>query len=323
MQKKTINIIVIVLVVSVISVGAFSLFSKDRGNAPSEYTEDTEITEYRGEKYLPKENIETVLLMGLDKFDMEADDIAYINMQQSDLMLLFVIDHNSNQCELLHINRDTMTEIQRLGVGGDKAGTFTGQICLAHSYGSGDADSNINAVTAVEGLLGHNITIDHYISLTMEAVSILNDAVGGVPVEITEDMTNTDPEFVNGSTVTLTGEQALKFVRARGELADDSNLSRMERQQKYMDSFTEKLMESIASDSSFMKKMILKINPYMKSDISANGLEVLGETLGEAERMPLRTIKGEAKQGKKFTEFYADEEDLEKNVMELFFEKTE
>ena len=321
MQKKTINIIVIVLVISVVIVGAFFLFSKDRSNAPSDFTEDTGVIEYNGDKYAPKENIETILLMGLDKFDMEVDEIAYINMQQSDLMLLFVIDHNKNECELLHINRDTMTEIQRLGVGGDKAGTFTGQICLAHAYGSGEADSNLNAVSALEGLLGHDITIDHYISLTMEAVGILNDAVGGVPVEITEDMTATDPEFVNGSTVTLTGEKALKYVRARGELADDSNLNRMERQQQYMDGFTEKLMTAISEDSGFMHKMILKINPYMKSDISANGLEALGDTLGEVERKPLRTIKGEAKQGKKFIEFYPDQDDLEKNVIELFYEK--
>ena len=35
--------------------------------------------------------------------------------------------------QILQLNRDTMTEITRLGVFGDEAGTFTGQLALAHT----------------------------------------------------------------------------------------------------------------------------------------------------------------------------------------------
>ena len=36
--------------------------------------------------------------------------------------------------------------------------------------------------------------IDHYMTLTMDAVGILNDLAGGVTLEVLDDMTELDPE---------------------------------------------------------------------------------------------------------------------------------
>ena len=48
----------------------------------------------------------------------------------------------------IQLNRDTMTEIQILGVNGEPAVTMTGQLALAHTYGSGEEDSCENTVLA-------------------------------------------------------------------------------------------------------------------------------------------------------------------------------
>ena len=106
-----------------------------------------------------------------------------------------------------------MTQIQILGVTEEPAGSFTGQLALAHTYGSGEEDSCENTVLAVSNLL-YGMEIDHYVSLTMDGVALLNDLVGGVPVEVLDDFSGIDDSLVQGETVTLRGRQALTYVRS-------------------------------------------------------------------------------------------------------------
>ena len=319
LQKRTLKIVLILACIFVIVLGAFFLYNNSKDNAPFNNMEESQLIEFEGKKYEKKENMETILLMGLDKYEDSKKEGAYVNDQQSDLMMLITIDYDKKTCNLLHINRDTMTEIERLGVTGDVADRFIGQICLAHTYGSGGSDSNINARNAVEGLFGDLIDINHYISMTMDGVAILNDSIGGVTVNITDDMTTADSSFVQGSTVTLGGEQALKYVRARGSLEDDSNLARMERQKQYMEGFINGLKNSIEGNPNFLSESMLKISNYLESNITANGFDELGNTLKNFEIEPIETLKGEAKQGKKYIEFYADKTEIKRFIISKLY----
>ena len=166
-----------------------------------------EITYYNGTAYAKREDLETVLLLGVDKFEGETPE-GYVNNQQADFLLLLVMDKQHETCTPIQLNRDTMTEIQILGVTGEPAGTFTGQLALAHTYGSGEEDSCENTVLAVSNLL-YGMEIDHYVSLTMDGVALLNDLVGGVTVEVLDDFSGIDDSLVQGETVTLQGQQAL------------------------------------------------------------------------------------------------------------------
>ena len=91
-----------------------------------------EITYYNGTAYARREDLETVLLLGVDKFEGETPE-GYINNQQADFLLLLVMDKQHETCTPIQLNRDTMTQIQILGVTGEPAGTFTGQLALAHT----------------------------------------------------------------------------------------------------------------------------------------------------------------------------------------------
>ena len=114
--------------------------------------DDREITYYNGTAYAKREDLETVLLLGVDKFEGETPE-GYVNNQQTDFLLLLVMDKQHETCTPIQLNRDTMTQIQILGVTGEPAGTFTGQLALAHTYGSGEEDSCENTVLAVSNLL--------------------------------------------------------------------------------------------------------------------------------------------------------------------------
>ena len=280
-----------------------------------------EITYYNGTAYARREDLETVLLLGVDKFEGETPE-GYINNQQADFLLLLVMDKQNETCTPIQLNRDTMTQIQILGVTGEPAGTFTGQLALAHTYGSGEEDSCENTVLAVENLL-YGMEIDHYISLTMDGVALLNDLVGGVTVEVLDDFSGIDESLVQGETVTLQGQQALTYVRSRGGMEDSSNLHRMERQRQYLSALQQQLKAAVQQEDGFTLDALLQLNEYMVSDCTVNQLSDLGDSLATYQVGDILTTPGDAQEGEEFMEFTVDEDALQQLVMDVFYEPVE
>ncbi len=270
-------------------------------------------------KYVFRDDLQTILFMGLDKFEAPVEKMGYLNDQQCDFLLLMILDEKSQTVDVLHLNRDTMTEIRRLGVGGGNAGKFTGQLALSHTYGSGGSDSCLNVTRSVSKLL-KGVRVDHYVAMTMAGVAKLNDLAGGVDVEIPVDMTMVDPAFEKGATVHLEGEQALLFVRSRGLLEDSTNLSRMERQREYLTGLYGKLLNAKNSDNNFTTRSLVEMSSYFQSDLTVNQLSSLADKMAECELKPFTTIEGEAVKGEEFMEFYVDEESLDSVVRTLFCE---
>lgn len=280
-----------------------------------------EITYYNGTAYARREDLETVLLLGVDKFEGETPE-GYVNNQQTDFLLLLVMDKENETCTPIQLNRDTMTQIQILGVTGEPAGTFTGQLALAHTYGSGEEDSCENTVLAVENLL-YGVGIDHYVSLTMDGVALLNDLVGGVTVEVLDDFSGIDDTLVQGETVTLKGQQALTYVRSRGGLEDSSNLHRMERQRQYLSALQQQLKAAVQQEDGFTLDALLQLNEYMVSDCTVNQLSDLGDSLAAYQVSDILTTPGDAQEGEEFMEFTVDEAALQQLVMDVFYEPVE
>lgn len=280
-----------------------------------------EITYYNGTAYAKRENLETVLLLGVDKFEGETPE-GYLNNQQADFLLLLVMDKENETCTPIQLNRDTMTQIQILGVTGEPAGTFTGQLALAHTYGSGEEDSCENTVLAVENLL-YGVGIDHYVSLTMDGVALLNDLVGGVTVEVLDDFSDIDDSLVQGETVTLQGQQALTYVRSRGGMEDSSNLHRMERQRQYLSALQQQLKAAAQQEDGFTLDALLQLNDYMVSDCTVDQLSDLGNSLAAYQVSDILTTPGDAQEGEEFMEFTVDEAALQQLVMDVFYEPVE
>ena len=280
-----------------------------------------EITYYNGTAYAKREDLETVLLLGVDKFEGETPE-GYINNQQADFLLLLVMDKQHETCTPIQLNRDTMTQIQILGVTGEPAGTFTGQLALAHTYGSGEEDSCVNTVLAVENLL-YGVGIDHYVSLTMDGVALLNDLVGGVTVEVLDDFSGIDESLVQGETVTLQGQQALTYVRSRGGLEDSSNLRRMERQLQYLSALQQQLKAAVQQEDGFTLDALLQLNEYMVSDCTVEQLSALADNMAHYQVSDILTTPGDAQEGEEYMEFTVDEYALQQMVMDVFYEPVE
>lgn len=266
-----------------------------------------------------RKGLQTILVMGLDKFERQNNPKGYLNHMQSDFMLLVVVDPANKTIEAVHINRDTMTKVTRLGVFGAEAGSFVEQIALAHTYGSGGSDSCLNSVKAVSNYLG-GMKIDHYMTFTMASVPMINDMVGGVTVKIEDDFSQVDPTLINGQEQTLHGEQALHFVRIRKDVGEQTNIARMRRQRQYMNALYGKMVEAAKADENFIKNLTIQLSDTFMTDCSLSQLDALSKTMAECTLKPFLTIDGEAVVGEEFMEFYPDAQSVQAVVQQLFYE---
>lgn len=279
---------------------------------------------YNGEEYVLKDGIETVLVLGLDKFEGSTDETADRNDKQSDFMMLLVIDNNNRKWTGIHINRDTMAQMNKLDLFGQPTkDKITQQIALAHTYGNGKETSCRNAADAVSELL-LGIKVDHYISVTMDAVPVFNDLVGGVEVEVLDDFTGIDDTLVKGETVTLMGDHALNYVRERYGLEDSSNESRMIRQRQYIRALYEKTLEMDSSDEEFIIDASKKMSEYMVSNYSLTRLQELFQKVSDYRFTEIRYLEGESTLGEdaagiQHIEFTPYEDSIKKVVAELFY----
>ena len=320
-QKRSAVIVVCIAMALVISILVLLFQGQGRFQAgfDSNSSNYGKGLEHNGKWHSFRSDLKTVLIMGLDKYERPEESWGYLNNQQADFLILLVIDESAGDCNILHLNRDTMTEIPRLGVAGDVAGSFVGQLALAHTYGSGGSDSCLNAVKAVSKLLC-GVKIDHYITMTMDGVEKITDLVGGVKVKILDDFSAVDPELVQGQEMVLKGSQALTYVRTRRDLDDSSNLHRMERQRQFMNALYEKLLQCTEDDSEFLVKMLLELSDSVMSDCTPSQLEVLSDLMESCSLKNITPLKGEAVKGDEFMEFFIDEASLKETVISLFCE---
>lgn len=270
---------------------------------------------YNNSWYVPREQLETLLILGIDKRLEGPEAENRSDSEQVDFLALLVLDEETESFRILHLNRDTIADIPMSDAAGIVTGTFRGQLALAHAYGSHDGSRCRNTVRAVEELL-YGSEIDHYLSLTMDAVAVLNDSIGGVVVTLPTDM---DDLGKRGDVVELTGEQALYYVRERSGLEDSSNLMRMERQQQYIGSLLDAFSETTENNKENTLETLIRINEFVVSDCTAEQLSALVEKLGGYKFDGILTLSGKAVEGKEFMEFYIDETAARKTVVDLFY----
>lgn len=319
---------VAIILLLVIGVGLFGVYLWEKRQQKLEadlYAEEEPFVsarttlDYDGTEYTLRGDLDTYLLIGLDKYsETLSNPEHYTNNQQADFLFLVVVDKTNKSYSAIHLNRDAMTEITRLGMSGKKIGSFTGQLALSHTFGSGGKDSCRNTVRAVSGYLC-DVPIEHYLSLTMDAIPILNDLVGGVEVYVKDDFSAIDPSLVQGQTIRLKGQQALTFVRTRYYVGDSSNLSRMERQQAYLDGLYKQITLKLNEDNGFGTKFASKLVDFSVSDLTTDELAGLAERLKDYTFTGIESIGGEAVRGEEYIEFYTDEADLQALVVRVFF----
>ena len=271
--------------------------------------ETAETMEVDGVTYRRRTDLTTILVMGIDH-DSEIEAEGSYQGGQADFQRLIVIDSKNKTVRQLKIDRDTMAEVTVLGMLGNPVGTTQMQISLAHGFGDGREESCGYARDAVSRLL-QGESIDFYLAMSLDGISVLNDLAGGVTVTLEDDFSAADPAMTKGATLTLQGDQAEIFVRRRMDIGEGTNEARMVRQEEYLTQLSAQLESRVQQDQQF-------------TDLAKGRLvnEVWAAKDDTVE--PAIALEGEHKVAEDgFTEFYPTEESIQKAVLELFWEPAE
>ncbi len=276
--------------------------------------------EFNGKTYLPKDNLTTILFIGVDK-DSEETITGFRNGGQADFLRLLIIDHSAKTVSQLAIDRDTMTPIYILGVMGNRTGIRTLQISLSHSFGDGKAQSCELTVEAVSNLL-YSAKIDAYVALNMDGICALNDAVGGVTVTLEDDFSAMDPSMTPGTTLTLHGQQAEIFVRSRRNMSVGTNEARMARQQKYITSLLEMMQAQVRKSYETVSALYDTMDTYLVTNLTKAKLVSEAWEARNYTHAPVWELDGTHIIGSEgFMEFHVDETALQEAVLQLFWQE--
>lgn len=264
--------------------------------------------------------ITNYLLIGVDRSGSDGD--AYQSSVQADFLVLLSIDRRNRTITPLMVDRDTMARVTTYGVFGHPAGARQMQICLAQAFHAKDATGSENTMRALSDLLGH-VTIDRYIAVDIGGIAILNDALGGVEVTLTDDFTAIDPAMQRGATVLLTGKQAEAFVRGRMTVGDGTNAARMRRQQVYLERLLEKLFPrggEKGDTETLLEDALHALDGHLETNLRQ------AEMLSDLQRyagytwQPFAAVQGTHTTGADgFTEFWPDEDALTQLIVSLWF----
>ena len=270
-----------------------------------------------GISYFPRQDITVMLVMGIDQSGPAQHSNYYRNEGSADSVMLLIFDETAQNCNVLYLNRDTMVNIETIGVRGEYAGLAYGQLGLAHTYGSGLEDSCENVKSTLLRMI-HGLTIDYYVSMRLDAIPILNDAVGGVTVNIVDDFSDIDYRLTKGP-VTLHGSQVLTFIQSRRYVGDQMNVTRMERHKEYVSSFLQAFRAKGDEDIDFIVNVYDQVSPYLVTDCSVT---VLTNMMEKYAGYPLNEVvspEGRNILGDEHYEFYLDEEKFDDLILRLFY----
>ncbi|HET9171526.1 MAG TPA: LCP family protein [Actinospica sp.] len=187
-----------------------------------------------------------ILVLGSQTRDGQTEAVHVGNSSKqgtdlSDTAFLMHISANHKWTEVISIPRDLFVPIPACTDRKNPSVTHSAQ-SEGQFYDAMNEGGPACAVATVEQMT--NIRIDHFVELTFDAFIDLTNAVGGVQICVPEPGIN-DPNYsglvLSAGLHTVTGNQALAFVRDRHGLAGGMDTQRIRMQQQFMTALFNKL----------------------------------------------------------------------------------
>ena len=243
-------------------------FHKNDTNIVNKYvTEDEGGIIYKGDRYELNPDVIALLLIGIDKDSVNKDSSVGIN-GQADTLLVAVIDTKSKAVTVIPISRETLVDVNQYTTSGNYSGVANKQICLAYAYGDSVEKSSENVLLSVSRVL-FGINISSYVTMDLDALEKLSNAVGTMEVKVNEDYYDTDSGicYKAGTTIKVKGRSAVNYVHWRTDDIDANNY-RMERQQSFMTAFMNKAGNQISDNFSNVITYYNLMKPYVSTNIT-------------------------------------------------------
>lgn len=196
----------------------------------------------------------SILLLGLD-----TGAKGRTEQGRSDTMIVVTVNPKKKQTTMLSLDRDIYTKIV-----GHQGGAMDK---LNHAYAFGGVEM---AMDSVENLL--DIPLDHYVTINMQGLSDLIDAVGGIKVHNQYHFELDGVELQADTDYTLNGETGLAYSRFRkydeatGMGDPDGDIGRQKRQREVIEKIVNKVM-SLDTVTNY-QKILKAVEKNTKTDLT-------------------------------------------------------
>lgn len=159
--------------------------------------------------------------------------------------------------------------------------------------------------------------------MNLSCIGTVNDAVGGVTVEMDDDYTLYNAKFKKGATVHLQGEEAQEFVQGRDIMVSGSAYSRIGRQKRYLKAFISQAKKTLAQNPALAVNLMSQLSDYMLTDISTDEVLYLSTELSGCnfDEENMQILQGNIQMGEQYEEYYLDDEAVQQTIIDLFYEE--
>lgn len=238
---RAILIVILILVLAIIG-AAVKVYLDVSGSADNAY-ENVDRDNSRNIDFSQEEPF-SILLLGID-----SGDLGRTEQGRSDTLMVATVNPKEKKSTLVSIPRDTYVDI----VGEGK------QDKINHAYAFGGAAMAMDTVS--EFL---DIPMDHYVSINMQGIKELVDAVGGVDVNNDLEFTFDDYTYDFGK-IHLNGDQALGYLRMRHD-DPEGDYGRQGRQRAVVQAVVDKALS--LSGATQYRSILDALEGNMKTDLS-------------------------------------------------------
>jgi LCP family protein required for cell wall assembly len=219
-------LLVALIVFALISVGLFFAYQKLQSNI------GTGRIDVVGDRPIPEvEGALNILVLGSDSRDGAGRIYGpgYTGPGRSDTAVILHISEDRERAYGVSIPRDTVMEIPECktetGISAPRRARFN------EAFTIGGASCSVATIESVTGL-----RIDHYVVINFVGFTEIVDALGGVDVCLKNPINDRDAKLnLQAGQQRLDGKEALGLVRVRKTVGDGGDLSRIERQQYFME----------------------------------------------------------------------------------------
>ena len=281
---------------------------------------------YNNKKYQYNEDVINFLCLGIAKDVPIEEKTAITGLETggegfADAVILVSLNVSSGKIKIFAIPRDTIVPVKVVDSAGYFVRTENIQLTAQHAYGQSATEGAELMVVAVSNLF-YKVPIQRYCSINLAAIPILNDAIGGVDVQVLEDVSGPTGTYHAGDTIHLEGEMARDYVQQRDTNIYGSSLNRLEREKQYMTNYFATAKEAVKNDMTLPLTLYQNLQPNMCTNITVEDIAYL---VPELLKIPLNaedmmTIPGEATWGE-YMEYNVNTDQLKEIVINNFYKE--
>lgn len=243
---------------------------------------------------------------------------------RTDVIFIVHYDEKNKQVNLLSVPRDTHVYVcEEAREIMDEVGRWYPTECKineVHSY-AGKENGPACSIAQLEDLLG--ISIDHYVKVNLEGFKKIVDAIGGVEVDVPQDMYYKDPiqdlyiDLKQGPQ-TLDGAQAEQLVRFRSY--PNGDVDRVQVQQLFLKAFCAKILNTKTILTN-LPTLIKSMYEYMTTDMGLTDLVKYAKAANSLslDKIHMETLPGVGQYIGKVSYYIHDEEATKKVVRQVFY----